>query len=102
MAILVAIMSLMTIATRFLPFVLFRKKTPCYIAYLGDILPSAIIAMLVIYCLKDISFKNTPFGIPEIISSCVVIALQAWKHNSIISILSGTGFYMILVQMVFV
>ena len=101
-AILVGIMSIMTIVTRFLPFVLFRKKTPAYIAYLGDILPSAIIAMLVLYCLKDISFQSAPFGIPELIAAFVVVLLQAWKHNAILSILSGTVLYMVLVQLVFI
>lgn len=102
LAILIAIMAVVTMLTRFLPFVLFRKKTPAYIAYLGDILPSAIIAMLVVYCLKDIQFQQAPFGAPEGIASLAVIVLQAWKHNAILSILTGTILYMLLVQLIFV
>ena len=64
-AILIAVMSAVTILLRFLPFLIFRGKTPAYISYLGKVLPPAIIGMLVIYCLKDISFAAAPFGLPE-------------------------------------
>lgn len=100
-AILVVAMSLVTMLTRFLPFIAFRKKTPVYIKYLGRVLPSAIIGMLVIYCLKDINLVKNPFGLPEIIAGICVVILQAWKRNSLISILAGTVIYMVLVQVVF-
>ena len=50
----VAICALGTMATRFLPFLLFPadKPTPKYIRYLGEVLPFAVIGMLVVYCLK--------------------------------------------------
>ncbi len=100
-AVLIAVMSIMTILTRFLPFVVFRKETPGYISYLGRVLPPAIIAMLVVYCLKDITPAAHPFGIPELIAVVCVAAVQVWKRNSLISILSGTVIYMVLIQMVF-
>ena len=100
-ATLVAAMSVMTILTRFLPFIVFRKNTPRYITYLGKVLPPAIIGMLVIYCLKDVSLLAKPFGIPELIAAACVVGLQVWKRNSLISILTGTVLYMVLVQMVF-
>ena len=100
-AALVAAMSVMTILTRFLPFIVFRKNTPRYITYLGKVLPPAIIGMLVIYCLKDVSLMAKPFGIPEMIAAACVVGLQVWKRNSLISILTGTVVYMVLVQMVF-
>ena len=100
-AVLVAVMSAVTIALRFLPFLIFRKETPPYIAYLGKVLPSAIIGMLVIYCLKDVSFSGPPFGLPELVAGAAVVALQAWSRNSLLSILAGTGIYMLLVQAVF-
>ena len=100
-AALVAAMSVMTILTRFLPFIVFRKNTPRYITYLGKVLPPAIIGMLVIYCLKDVSLMAKPFGIPELIAAACVVGLQVWKRNSLISILTGTVVYMVLVQMVF-
>jgi len=99
--ILITAMSVTTILLRALPFLLFRKKTPKYITYLGEVLPPAIIGMLVIYCLKDVSFSMHPFGIPEIMALVCVVVLQAWKRNSLISILAGTVIYMVLIQTVF-
>ena len=100
-AILIAAMSITTILLRFLPFLVFKKETPPYISYLGKVLPPAIIGMLVIYCLKDVTPTVSPYGIPELIAAACVVILQVWKRNSLISILTGTVIYMILVQMVF-
>ncbi len=100
-ALTVAVMAIVTILLRFLPFMVFRKKTPPYIAYLGMVLPPAIIGMLVVFCLKDVSVTALPFGIPELIAAFCVVALQIWKRNSLISILCGTLIYMILMQTVF-
>ena len=100
-AILIAAMSLTTILLRFLPFLVFRNETPPYITYLGKVLPPAIIGMLVIYCLKDVTPSESPFGIPELIAAACVVALQVWRRNSLISILAGTTVYMILIQLVF-
>ena len=100
-AILIAIMAIVTMLLRFLPFLIFNKKTPAYISYLGEVLPSALIGMLVIYCLKDMTFIESPHGLPELIAAAAVVGLQIWKRNSLLSILSGTVVYMLLVQMVF-
>ena len=100
-AVLVAVMAGVTVLLRFLPFLLFQKKTPPYIAYLGKVLPAAIIGMLVIYCLKDVNPVAAPHGLPEAIAAFCVIGLQAWKRNSLLSILGGTVIYMVLVQAVF-
>ena len=100
-ALLVAAMSLVTILLRALPFLVFRKNTPDWLAYLGKVLPPAIIGMLVVYCLKDTKISSAPFGIPELISTLLVVALQAWKRNVLVSILAGTVCYMILTHLVF-
>ena len=100
-AILIAVMSLVTILLRFLPFLVFHGQTPPYIAYLGRVLPPAIIGMLVIYCLKDITPAEHPFGIPELIAVVCTAGLQAWRRNSLVSILAGTVVYMVLIRMVF-
>lgn len=102
-ALLVAIMSLVTILLRFLPFLIWsgKRRTPKYILYLGNVLPPAIIGMLVVYCLKDISFATAPFGVPELLAAAGVVGLQVWRRNSLVSILGGTAFYMVLVQLVF-
>ena len=100
-AILVAVMSAGTILLRFLPFLLFRKRVPPYVSYLGKVLHPAIIGMLVIYCLRSTPILSVPFGIPELIGVLTVLGLQVWKHHSLLSILAGTGIYMLLVQAVF-
>ena len=100
---LIAVAVLVTMATRFLPFLIFgeKRKTPAIIEYLGTVLPCAIMGMLVVYCLKDLSFLSTPFGLPELIACVVVAALHVWKRNSLLSIGGGTVCYMLLVQLVF-
>ena len=100
-AVLVMVMALVTMGLRFLPFIVFRKRTPAYIAYLGEVLPAAIIGMLVVYCLKDTAVIRAPYGAPEAIAGVTVVLLQAWKRNSLVSILGGTVVYMALVQGVF-
>ncbi len=100
---LIVVAVLVTAATHFLPFLIFgeKRKTPPIIEYLGTVLPCAIMGMLVVYCLKDISFAKNPFGIPELIACVVVAALHVWKRNSLLSIGGGTVCYMLLVQLVF-
>ena len=99
--VLIAVMSIVTILIRFLPFLVFRKQTPKYVSYLGRVLPPAIIGMLVIYCLKDINPALYPFGLPELIACACVVVVQAWRRNSLISILSGTIIYMLLIEFAF-
>ena len=100
---LIVVAVLVTAATRFIPFLIFgeKRKTPPIIEYLGTVLPCAIMGMLVVYCLKDVSFVKGSFGIPELISCAVVAALHVWKRNSLLSIGGGTVCYMLLVQLVF-
>ena len=100
---LIVVAVLVTAATRFIPFLIFRKKesTPAIITYLGQVLPCAIMGMLVVYCLKDVSVLRFPYGLPELISCAVVAALHVWKRSSLLSIGGGTVCYMLLVQLVF-
>lgn len=99
----IAIMSVVTMLLRFLPFLVFSgKKTPKVITYLGKALPYAMMGMLVVYCLKDMSFSSVNGFVPEIIASAVVIISYIIKKNTLISIISGTVSYMLLVQLVFV
>ena len=101
-AALVAVVALVTIFLRFLPFLIFRNRTsPAFITYLGKVLPFSIMGMLVVYCLRNISFSAMPFGIPEVISVALVVGLHVWKKNTLLSIISGTVCYMLLVQFVF-
>ena len=102
-ALMVAVVALVTIGLRFLPFLIFGENriTPPLITYLGKVLPYSIMGMLVIYCLKDVSILSSPFGIPELIGCTVVALLHIWKRNTLLSIGAGTVCYMLLVQPVF-
>ena len=99
--ILVFIMALITFVTRALPFVLFDHgdHPPKAVLYLGRVLPPAV---LIIYCLKDVSFLSPGGWVPALLSCVVVILLHLWKNNDLISIFGGTILYMILIQAVFV
>lgn len=92
-----------TVTTRFLPFLLFpaNKPTPKFIRYLGKVLPFAVIGLLVVYCLKNVSVTSFPFGLPEAISILLIVVLHCWKRNMLLSIGAGTVCYMLLVQFVF-
>lgn len=100
-ALLIVIMSAATVLLRFLPFLLFGEedRTPALIVYLGKVLPQAVIAMLVVYCLKDISLTSAPYGMHELIGVSAVVLLQIWRRNAIVSILGGTAVYMCLIQL---
>lgn len=102
-ALLIAVVALVTIALRFLPFLVFgeNRRTPPLIAYLGQVLPYAIMGMLVVYCLKDVTLTTAPFGIPELIGCAAVALLHLWKRNTLLSIGAGTVCYMLLVQFIF-
>ena len=99
----IALCVLGTVATRFLPFLVFSgdKPTPKYIQYLGKALPAAIFGMLVVYCLKNVSILTGTHGIPELISIVLVVALHLWKRQMLLSIAGGTVCYMLLIQFVF-
>lgn len=99
----ILVIAAVTVVTRVLPFAMFpgNKKTPEFILYLGEVLPFAIIGMLVVYCFKSVSVLQAPFGIPEVIASAFVIFIHKWKHNLLLSIAGGTILYMLLVQLVF-
>ena len=100
---LIAVVALVTIGLRFLPFLIFgeNRKTPAVITYLGRVLPFAIMGMLVVYCLKDVRVIAAPFGLPELIGCAAVAGLHVWKRNTLLSIGAGTALYMLLVQCVF-
>lgn len=102
-AAVIAVAALVTAGLRFLPFLIFgeKRQTPPIVAYLGQVLPFAIMGMLVVYCLKDVRLDAFPHGIPEALGCATVALLHVWKRNTLLSIGAGTLCYMLLVQFVF-
>lgn len=101
-AISILIISLVTAAIRFLPFLLFSGgNPPKWITRLGETLPYAVMGMLVVYCLKGVSFQSVSGFLPELISVLAVSVSYILKKNTLLSIAVGTVLYMLLVQFVF-
>ena len=103
----IAVMAVVTFLTRALPFLLFDRggNPPTLVLYLGRVLPPAIIAMLIVYCLRSLRAAGlfVPAGwLPQVIAVAAVVVLHLWKHNNLLSIFGGTILYMVLVQAVFV
>ena len=112
----IAVMALVTFLTRALPFLLFDRGSapPKVVLYLGKVLPPAVIAMLIIYCLRNVSFSIpadwTSEAIlsamstwaPQLAAAAAGVVLHLWKRNNLLSIFGGTVLYMVLVQAVFV
>ena len=78
-----------------------KKPPPRYIQYLGKVLPSAIFAMLVVYCLRNVTPLAGSHGLPELIAVAATVGLHVWKRQTLLSIAAGTILYMLLVQFVF-
>ncbi len=95
----IGVIAVVTWALRAFPFLLFgNRPLPKVIRYLGKALPPAIMTVLVIYCLRDISFSQSPFGIPELAACALVVILQVVRRNMYLSIIAGTVCYMILIR----
>lgn len=97
------IISVITILLRIGPGFLLGpgKETPKVLNYLSNVLPYAIMGMLIVYCLKDVSGTFGSHGIPEAVAILLTGGLQAWRKNTILSIIAGTAVYMVLLQFVF-
>ena len=102
MVIILAV-TLGTQITRWLPFLLFPedRQPPAVVRQLGQLLPPAVMGLLVVYCLKSVTPTAFPYGAPEAIAIAVTALLHGWKRNVLLSIAGGTAVYMLLVQTVF-
>lgn len=100
----IAAVILGTMTTRFLPFILFpaNKKTPPLIEFLGKVLPSAVMGMLVVYSLKDTNILTSFHGLPEALAVALTVFLQLKLKKFLLTVTAGTIFYMVLVQYVFI
>ena len=98
----VFVSALITFGLRALPFLLFhgKRKMPEWLSRLGAILPSAIMAVLIVYCLRSVKSDFVGNGIPGLIAVLVVAASYKWKHSTFISIVAVTAVYMVLIRII--
>jgi len=98
-----AVIILTSALLRLLPFLIFRKRaTPRWIERSGQWLPPAMLALLVVYCYKDVAYADGISFLPALLAGVSVVVLHLWKRQSLLSIFGGTLIYMILIQYVFV
>ena len=99
---LIAVMAVVVIILRCIPFVLFsgKRKVPASLLYLGKVLTAAAIAMLVVYSL----YGNLNYPIcgaknllPGLAASALTVILHWFLKNPLISIIAGTACYMLLI-----
>lgn len=97
----IALAALCTFGLRALPFLAFRagRAMPPWLERLGKALPSAIMAVLVVYCLKDLATDFAATGPPQVLAVLAVAATYKWRHNTLLSIAAGTLLYMLLLPL---
>lgn len=102
--IIVFMCALMIFAERAFPFILFSKKNPPrIIRIIQKFIPTMVIACLLVYCMKDVTFTDEngiylKGFVPSFSALFVTLGLQLWKKNTLLSILSGTVIYMVLLR----
>lgn len=102
-ALSIAVIAGVTWLCRLAAFIIFggRKDIPPAVIYLGKVLPPAIMAVLVFYCLRNTDLTAFPFGLAEFISVAFAIVLQWKKENTILTTAAATALYMVLIRTVF-
>ena len=97
------IIATVTLMTRALPFLVFRgeRRVPRVITYLGETLPPATFGMLVVLCFSGVDPTESPYGIPELCAAALALALQLFFKRTLLSIISATLLYVLLVSFVF-
>jgi len=96
--IVIVVMTVVTVALRALPFVGARslQRFP-QVERLGRFLPPAIMTLLLVHTLVGSADANPQSGPwAELLSAAVVIVLQLWLRQTLLSILIGTVLYVVL------
>ena len=103
-AFIIILIAALTFGARVFPFAVFSRggNPPGIITYIGNILPPAVMILLVVYCVKNVKPSVWPHGIPEAVSIAVVVLLYKLTKNNLAAMVGGTILYMALIQVVFI
>ena len=98
--ILIAVAAFVTLILRAIPFLIFsgKRKMPDGVKRIADMLPPAIMGVLVIYCLKDYIIATGLETVAAIFGLFTTVAIHLWKKNTLLSIAAGTILYMLLIR----
>lgn len=96
----IAVATLATFATRVIPFLfLSRHHEHPLLLHIGRYLPAAVMALLVVvFLMRSATWTSPAFGADALIPCALVILLQLWRRNALLSIVAGTAVYMIIQQ----
>jgi len=90
----VAAMAVVTTALRVGPVLLLGGlRRHRLVTRVARFLPPAIMAILVIYVLKDTPVDTAPYGLPEFGCALLVALVHGWRGDALISIAVGTLAY---------
>lgn len=98
---MIAASAAVTFFLRVLPFFAFsgNRKMPEWLDRLGQALPPAIMAVLIVYCLKDIPVDYRTSALPKLAGVTVTVLSYKFRHNTLVSLVLGTGVYMALLRL---
>lgn len=87
-----------TFGLRALPFFIFRgeRTMPQWLERLGTELPPMMMAVLVVYCLKDGLTSPLRPGIAQAAGVAATALVYKWKHQTLLGIAAGTVVYLSL------
>ena len=82
---------------RLFPFALFsRRDPPPVVRFVARHIPSMVIAILIVYSLKDADPLAFPFGIPQLAGIGAALLLNLLSGNYMLTIFGSTALYMVL------
>jgi branched-subunit amino acid transport protein AzlD len=98
---IVAVIGVMTFGARAFPFLLFGRggKPPDIVSYLGRALPPAVMALLIVYALRNSLFSAGAW-VPGL-AVAVTLAVYRLTRNSLAAMTLATALYMALTQWIY-
>ncbi|MBB1156128.1 MULTISPECIES: branched-chain amino acid transporter permease [Amycolatopsis] len=97
----VAVSAAVTWGLRALPFaVLAPLRASRTVQYLSTRMPAGVMVILLVYCLRDVSWTSSSAFAPTI-ALAVTIGLHLWRRNAVLSIVGGTAVHVLLASLLF-